>query len=412
MWDQHKMRTIQSLFKVRGYASFFASRLFNSIAIWVDFTLIFSLLSFSYNAAPRTLGIAAALYGLPGLLLGPFIGVLADRNSPALVMLASSTGRFISSLLLAIAPNEGFFIAMVLLKGISNLGSVPAEQILVRRLLTDEQIVSTTTLTSLIDQCTKIASPLLGAALAVVSHSRGGFFFTAVLAFASAGCAVRIGAVIGWKSADHQAKNRLPNFSVLWQTILSKPRFAVALTLMLALSLTLGLYDSILVLLLREHGLPASAFGTIVSCTAAGAISCALVLKRVLVRTSEFRVMLASLCGFSVTVIAAGVLGIAYERLSLPVLCVLWLINGFCYAGGVMAYSISLQTESPREMLGVLSSTGRSLQLCALVGGPIVGSWIAQHFGTPWTFIGAGAVGLCIACAGAGVLPSRIPQPG
>lgn len=411
MRDQHKMRTIQSLFKVPGYPSFFASRLFNSIAIWVDFTLIFSLLSFSYNATPRTLGIAAALYGLPGLLLGPFIGVLADRNSPALVMLASSTGRLITSLLLAIAPNEGFFIAVVLLKGVSNLGAVPAEQILVRRLLSDEQIVSTTTLTSVIDQCTKIASPLLGAVLAVVSHSRGGFLFTAVLALASAGCTVRISRVIGWQSTDHETRNRLPNFAVLWQAVSDKPRLAVALILMLALSLTLGLYDSILVLLLREHGLPASAFGTIVSCTAAGAIACALILKRALGRTSEFRVMLVSLCGFSVTVIAAGILGLAYERLSLPVLCALWLINGFCYAGGVMAYSISLQTESPREMLGVLSATGRSLQLCALVGGPVVGSWIAQHFGTPWTFIGAGAVGLCIAFAGVGALPSRIPQP-
>ncbi|WP_175425561.1 MFS transporter [Trinickia violacea] len=405
------MRTMRSLFSVQGYLSFFASRLFNSIAIWIDFTLIFSVLSFNYNAAPRTLGIAAALYGLPGLLLGPFIGVLADRNSPALVMLASSTGRLITSLLLAIAPNESFFITMVLLKGVSNLGGVPAEQILVRRLLTDEQIVSTTTLTSLVDQCTKIASPLLGAALAVVSHSRGGFLFTAVLACASVGCTVRIGSTIGWKSADHEARNRLPNFPVLWETILGKPRFTVTLTLMLALSLTLGLYDSILVLLLREHGLPASAFGTIVSCTAAGAIACALVLKRMLVRTNEFRVMLVFLCGFSMTVIAAGILGISYERLSLPVLCVLWLLNGFCYAGGVMAYSISLQTESPREMLGVLSSTVRSLQLCALVGGPIVGSWIAQHFGTPWAFIGAGAVGLCIACVGASVFPLRILQP-
>jgi MFS family permease len=405
------MRTTQSLFKVRGYSSFFASRLLNSIAIWVDFTLIFSLLSFSYNAAPGTLGIAAALYGLPGLLLGPFIGVLADRNSPALVMLASSTGRLITSLLLTIAPNEGFFIAVVLLKGVSNLGAVPAEQILVRRLLSDEQIVSTTTLTSVVDQCTKIVSPLLGAALAVVSHSRGGFLFTAMLALASASCTVRIGRIIGWKSEDHEAKNRLPHFGVLWQAISGKPRFAVALTLMLALSLTLGLYDSILVLLLREHGLPASAFGTIVSCTAAGAIACALVMKRALASTSEFHVMLMSLCGFSVTVIAAGFLGLAYERLSLPVLCALWLINGFCYAGGVMAYSISLQTESPREMLGVLSATGRSLQLCALVGGPVAGSLIAQHVGPAWTFIGAGAVGLCIAFAGAGMRPSRISRP-
>ena len=391
------MREIQSLFNVQGYSPFFASRLFNSIAIWVDFTLIFSLLSFHFDATPKTLGIAAALYGLPGLLLGPFIGMLADRKSPAVIMLASTICRFATSLLLAIAPSEVFFIAAVLLKGISNLGAVPAEQVLIRRLLSDQQIVSTTTLTSVVDQCTKIASPLLAAALATVSQSQGGFLLTAVLALVSAGCAVRIAATIGWQSTDRGAMSRLPNFAVLWETLSQKPRFALALILVVALSLTLGLYDSTVVILLREHGLPPSAFGTLVSFTAAGAILCAFVLKRLLDRTSEFLVMLLSVSGFSMTVIAAGILALTSDQLSLPVLCAVWLVNGFCYAGGVMAYSISLQKESPRELLGSLSATGRSLQLGALVCGPIVGSSVAQHFGTPWTFIGAGALGLFVA---------------
>jgi len=405
------MQETNALFKVRGYAPFFASRLFNSIAIWVDFTLIFSLLSFNFDATPRTLGLAAALYGLPGLLLGPFIGVLADRKSPAVVMLISTIGRFATSLLLVIAPSEGFFIAAVLLKGISNLGAVPAEQVLIRRLLSDQQIVSTTTLTSIVDQCTKIASPLLGAALAMISQSRGGFLLTAILALASAGCAVRIASTIGWKSADLGTTGRLPNFSALWETLSQKPRFALALLLVLALSLTLGLYDSIVVILLREHGLPPSAFGTIVSFTAAGAILCALIFKRLLDRTSEFLIMLVSASGFSMTVIAAGILALTNDRLGLPVLCALWLMNGFFYAGGVMAYSISLQKESPRELLGSLSATGRSLQLGALVCGPVVGSWVAQHFGTPWTFIGAGALGLFVAMVSSSALSTKTLQP-
>ncbi|CAJ0819883.1 MFS transporter [Ralstonia flaminis] len=405
------MQEISSLFRVRGYPPFFASRIFNSVAIWVDFTLIFSILSFNFDATPRTLGVAAALYGLPGLLLGPFIGMLADRKSPALIMLVSTSGRFATSLLLAIAPNEAFFIAAVFLKGISNLGAVPAEQVLIRRLLSDQQIVSTTTLTSVVDQCTKIASPLLGAALATVSQSRGGFLLTAILALASAGCAVRIAATIGWQSTDRGTTGRLPNFSVLWETLSQKPRLALALMLVVALSLTLGLYDSIVVILLREQGLPPSAFGTIVSFTAAGAILCALVLKRLLDRTSEFLVMLLSASGFSMTVIAAGILALTSDQLGLPVLCVLWLMNGFCYAGGVMAYSISLQKESPRELLGSLSATGRSLQLGALVCGPVVGSWVAQHFGTPWTFIGAGALGLFVAMVSGSALSTRKLQP-
>lgn len=401
------MFPIKSLFSVCGYPSFFASRFCNSIAVWIDFTLIFSWLSFGFNAAPRTLGIAAALYGLPGLFLGPFIGVIADRSSPALVMLSSSAGRFATSLLLAAAPNETLFIAAVLLKGVSNLGSIPAEQILLRQLLSEEQIVSTITLTSVVDQCTKIASPLIGAALALVSQSRNTFLFTAALALISVGCAIRIAKVVGWRSANQDSRTCLPDFAALWRVFITRPRFAIALILVIAFSLTLGLYDSILVILLREHGLPASAFGTIVSCTATGAIMCAFVLKRILKKTSETAVMLVCLFGFSTTVVAAGVLAATYAHLGILLLCALWYVNGFCYAGGVMAYAISLQRESPHGMLGLLSSSGRSLQLAALVAGPVIGSWVAQRFGTAWTFIGAGSIGLAMALLGAATVSVR-----
>ena len=51
----------------------------------------------------------------------------------------------------------------------------------------------------------------------------------------------------------------------------------------------------------------------------------------------------------------------------------------------------------PADALGIVSTSVRSLQLAALIVGPIVGSWGAQHFGVESTFIGAGAIGLVIA---------------
>jgi len=388
------MQSTIDLFSVRGYTPFFFGRVANSIAIWVDFTLIFSLLSFNYHATPATLGLASALYGLPGLLAGPFIGALADRKSPALIMLSSASARFVTSLGLALAPNETIFIACVLIKGISNLGTVPAEQIVIRRLLSDDRIVSTVTLTSIVDQCTKILSPLLGAGLSLVLHSHGGFALTGALAIVSMGCAFGIARVIGWRNPDVQKSGRLPDFKLVRGVLSERPSLAYALGLVLTFSTILGLYDSIVVVLLRDHGLPSSSFGTIVSCTAVGAVSCAIVLKKVLARASTLRSMLVFLTGFSATVIAAGVLAITMLKLDLVVLCLLWVVNGFCYGGGVMSYSITLQRDAPRDSLGIISTSARSLQLAALVIGPVVGSWVAQHVGIEATFIGAGAVGL------------------
>ncbi|WP_175874219.1 MFS transporter [Burkholderia sp. BCC0397] len=390
------MQSTIALFSVRGYPSFFFGRIANSIAIWVDFTLIFSLLSFSYHASPGTLGLAAALYGLPGLLAGPFIGALADRKSPALIMLSSATARFVTSLGLAFAPNETMFIAWVLVKGISNLGTVPAEQIVIRRLLSDDQIVSTVTLTSVVDQCTKILSPLLGAGLSLVLHSRGGFALTGMLAVFSMGCACGVARVVGWRSPDAKTRRRFLDFTLVRHLLSERPALASALGLMLTFSTILGLYDSIVVVLLRDHGLPSSAFGTIVSCTAVGAVSCAIVLKKVLARVSVSKSMPIFLAGFSTTVVAAGALALTLPTLNLGALCLLWVINGFCYGGGVMSYSITLQRNAPREALGVISTSARSLQLTALVVGPIAGSWVAQHIGIESTFVGAGSIGLAV----------------
>ncbi|EEP95767.1 hypothetical protein yaldo0001_28780 [Yersinia aldovae ATCC 35236] len=89
-------------------------------------------MSFHFNASAYLLGIAAALYGFPGLLLGPFIGQMADRHSPAVILLTSAYGRFIASIWLAVSTHHELFLLGVFLKMISNLGMIPAEQILIR----------------------------------------------------------------------------------------------------------------------------------------------------------------------------------------------------------------------------------------------------------------------------------------
>ena len=391
------MESTISLFATRGYSSFFIGRMFNSISVWVDFTLIFSVLSFHYNASPGVLGAAAALYGLPGLFAGPFIGALVDRKSPALVMLCGAFGRLVTSLGLAFASNEGVFVAWVLAKGISNLGTMPAEQIAIRRLLSEAQIVSTVALTSIVDQCTKILSPLLAAALPSTLHSQGGFALTGVLALFSMWCAVGVAGAIGWRNPSASCQRHYSNFASFRRVLAERPALASALGLVLTFSAILGLYDSLVVVLLRDHGLPANSFGSIVSCTAIGAVACGIVLKKMLTRVSESKSMAWFLAGFSATVVSAGLLALTVTELSLTLLCLLWCINGFCYGGGVMAYAVSLQRESPRDSLGIVSASARSLQLAALVIGPVVGSWLAQQFGLEITFVGAGGMGLSIA---------------
>ncbi len=196
--------------------------------MWMDFTLVFAVLSFRFQSTPRVLGFAVALYGLPSLFIGPFVGALADRSSPLRLMLFAAVARFATSLLLAFAPTEQNFVLAILLKGISNLGSLPAEQILIRKLLSPKRIVTTTVLTATIDQCVKILSPLLAATAAITTNSQSSFLITAVLALATACCVLRLSIVLGWKYTSQRANAKFPDFSTFWKVFREKPTFAIS----------------------------------------------------------------------------------------------------------------------------------------------------------------------------------------
>lgn len=384
------------LFKITGYPPLFISRIFNSVAVWVDFTLIFTVMSFHFNASAYQLGIAAALYGLPGLLLGPFIGQIADKYSPVIILFTSACARFIASLSLAISTHQEIFLMMIFLKGVSNLGMAPAEQILIKELLNKEQILLTVSLTNIIDQCIKIISPLIGSLISTITNSQDGFYLTALLASLTALLSIKIGTSIGWIKKTTITTTILPNFRMVYTIIRSSNMLFSSFLVVLSASLTLGLYDSILSLLLRVQGFTSDAFGIIVSSTASGAILCGFLFKKIHLLFNNQRLMICGLIGFSVTVLIAGIICLIFNNLHLYIFCIIWFINGFCYACIVMSFSVVLQNEAPTNMLGVISTSCRSLQLAALVAGPVIGSGLAHYVGVPITFVIAGSTGLVI----------------
>lgn len=385
------------LFLIAGFPSLFLSRILNSIAVWVDFTLIFTVMSFHFNAPAYQLGIAAALYGFPGLLLGPFIGQLADRYSPVVILLTSSFGRFATSLWLATSTHQELFLLGILLKGISNLGASPAEQILIRELLNKEQILLTVALCNIIDQCIKIISPLFVSAISAIVNLQGGFYLTAVMALITALLSIRMGFIIGWVKKSIIVTETLPNFNLVYNIIRKSSILFSSFSVVLAASLTLGSYDSILSILLRNQGFGPGTFGIIVSSTAAGAILSGFLFKKIYALFSNQWLMICGLIGFSVTVLSAGTLCLIFDNLHLYIFCTIWFINGFCYACIVMSFSIVLQNEAPTNMLGVISTSCRSVQLATLVAGPVIGSGVAHYIGIPMTFVIAGSTGLAIA---------------
>lgn len=163
----------------RQYCYLYGIRLCSSATVWLDFILIFSTLTFIFDAEAHTLALAAALYGVPSLIFGPYIGSLPDRYSPRAIIAVSFCIRAITATCLLLASNLELFLLFISLKGLSNLGSTPAEIVLTARLLPPQSIIKNTSLVSITDQTIKIIAPLAAGLSITWSNSTYGFLISA-----------------------------------------------------------------------------------------------------------------------------------------------------------------------------------------------------------------------------------------
>jgi MFS family permease len=158
------------------------------------------------------------------------------------------------------------------------------------------------------------------------------------------------------------------------------------------LTATFGFYDPLLALFIKSQGLPASAFGMLVSGTAAGAVCGALAFPR-LYRWYGIRLAPPGLAVVGLTVLIPGVL--AGSGMPEMLWLGLWMVNGCAYCLACLSQVVAIQQQCPRHCLGSVSATARSVQLVALVLAPLLGGVLARKIGIPLVFALSG--GLAIA---------------
>jgi len=397
------MTNLQS---VPGYRALAAARVLSSAILWVDFTLVFSLLGYYWHADATTIGVASALYGLPGLVLGPFFGALADRVNPVAMLAVSYLARALTSLLLLFAPDIHFFVLLVFLKGLANLGAMPAEQVIVRTMLSKAQFVSNASIMTTIDQLNKICAPLVGASMASLHYPMAGFGLSATLGLAGILCVYPLRRHVDMSKREEAGKQARRQLHALFSLARDNAVFRRAFVAATAQTAILGLYDPLLALFLKEKGMPAATFGMIVSSTAAGAILGALIFKRVHAGSRHCTATIG-LAGFGLTVAIPGLL--AWAAIGMPVwlLLAFWVANGCFYGLTAMGFGVTMQQQCQLESIGTVSATARSVQLAALVLGPLAGAALAKPLGISLVFVLSGTIAIVIG----GVL-GRAPRTG
>ncbi|WP_425415923.1 MFS transporter [Pandoraea oxalativorans] len=153
-----------------------------------------------------------------------------------------------------------------------------------------------------------------------------------------------------------------------------------------------------LALFLKARGYPDGTFGSIVGCTAAGAIIGSLAFKSAIKRCSPTTLLTVSSILFGLTVLTPAAMVFAQTEVPVFAMLSLWIGNGFGYGLGVMLVMLMFQQYCPREVLGTVTSTGRSLQLLLMIIAPLLGGALSNVTSIEFVFLCSGmtAIGLGI----------------
>ncbi len=374
------------------YFYLYGIRLCSSATVWLDFILIFSTLTFIFNAQAQTLALAAALYGLPSLILGPYIGSLPDRYSPRAIVAVSFCIRAITAICLSHAVDLNIFLFFITLKGLSNLGSTPAEIVLTARLLPPESIIKNTSLVSITDQTIKIIAPLAAGLSISWSNSTYGFLISAAISIN--------GLFFVWllKSGDIHTGRRgktkqQSNLREVINFFVSQTTVQAFLLCMLIQSTALGIYDSLLSLFMKELSLSSTSFGQAVSATAIGGIISGLAFP-ILYRRHFLVCATVASSIFGVCLCIVAIAGLNPEIVKPHSFPILFLIAGFAYGLTSQGFTSTLQIKCPSEILGRAFSTARSCSISLFIVLPAAGAWLAGITSTASVIMTAGLLTL------------------
>lgn len=380
------------IIKPRQYGYLYGLRLCSSATVWLDFILIFSTLTFVFHAQAETLALAAAVYGIPSLILGPYIGSLPDRYSPHAIIAVSFGIRAVSAICLFQASSIEFFLAFIALKGIANLGSTPAEIVLTTRLLPPEKIIKNTSLVSITDQTIKIIAPLAAGLSISLSNSTYGFLVSGLISISGLAFICLLKPNLAHTEKSHKTRQKSSLREVL-DFFVSHTTAQAFLLCMLIQSAALGTYDSLLSLFMRELSLSSSSFGLVVSATALGGIISGFAFPNLYRRHILFCATVASSI-FGVCLLAVATTGLNHELFGTYSFPAFFLIAGFAYGLTSQGFTSTLQLTCPSNILGAAFSTARSCSISLFIILPAAGAWLAGVMGIAYVIMVTGLITL------------------
>jgi MFS transporter, DHA3 family, macrolide efflux protein len=375
------------------------------VSIFGDFLAIFavfSVVTFRLHGTATQVSMILVAYFIPMAFVGPLAGVFVDRWNVKRTMIASDLIRAALVLLLVFVTDlKHIYLIFFALSAVSSF-FIPAQSITVRTIIPQAGLMSANALMTQAIQLTQIVSPFLAGTLTAWLGANSCFWFDSFSFLFSAAMLLTIAVDHKPTPGQNDVRSIVRSMSEGMTFIFTHAAISFVIISMTAGMFAIRCFGALIAVYVRDILASGSfLFGSLSSLVGAGMITGTQLINRFARRRSKNHLVVAGLLGIGLSILEVAAFG------SVITTVIGMFAVGFCVAFIMIPAQTLLQEETPRPMLGRVSSSMMSVlsiaQIIAMVGaGPV-----AERLGIRNLYFASGVLLLLI--AGAGYLQLRKP---
>lgn len=409
------------------FPAFFAG----SLADWLDFIVISSLITFTWQRSASEIATIFIIYALPKIILGGLAGSFAARQPLLKVFSISLGARAITMIAMAFLATDMLSLGLlVFIKSSFSVLYLPAEQLSIKKLAEHDAVEQLSGWLQIIHQGAKLVGPAAGGALLMMMSPNEAFLVSGVLfALALAMIAAEARQLRSNSAPASQAQGEpalaqgereaSPGHG-LWQQLSQDVkeglRYAMArypLNLALALVtialMVIFLYDNFVPMLAGNLGFDSQTFGMTISLVGLGGVVGGFAAIRLTERFNPVKIIPTAISLSGPPMIYFGLCEIGFTAVVLPVFFAAWFFVGVLTSIALVPFNTYIVKTTPKAKLGTITGLNESVQTLGVLAGPIMGAAIVENFGVGAVFVLGGLLSLAIGTIGYAVLTVKPP---
>ncbi|WP_211747962.1 MFS transporter [Paenibacillus sp. Marseille-Q4541] len=405
-----KLSSESSLLNNRRFMRMFTAYATASFGEWFDAIAIQIIMVYRWGASPVTLALVPVAMALPGLILGSFAGVAADRFPKLKLMMLADLLTGILTLVLLTASHPYAVIPILMCRAAVSSFIMPAHQAMTRSLVREEQLVQATSLNGLVNQFSKIAGPLLGGMTLAIFSPQVCIGIGACARFASAsllwsirGAETKKNELLHTEDSFHEEKkfhvdqeavDAAVGSTSVWSdwkdgwTYLFQQRMLICTLIYSVFGLfALLMIDYQFTMLLREIAPDReSMLGILVAAIGAGSVVVMILVNRV-GRLSYVIGLGGGYLGIGLGIAGLGLLQTVDTALYIIMFAVLIGVGNGLY---MVTNQTIMQKESRQDMVGRVFGISNTVVSVVLISAPLLGGIVIESVGVRTTFFWIG----------------------